>query len=109
MRLRLKTIVLSFPLFLFVVYLQSYAEAQDQKNPTDSFSGPFAKDRISAQFVTGALFGPVSWVHEHATFNYAQTNLRLGWIATELKESKYFGRGNFELLFELTNSIIFEG
>jgi len=74
-----------------------------------TFPEPFVKGRLSAQFVSGALFGPVSWVHDHATFNYAQSNLRLGWMASEPTESRCFGRGNFELLFEFTNSIIFEG
>jgi lipid A 3-O-deacylase len=108
-RSSLKTIVHSLSLFLILLYLPSYAEAQGQESSTDSFSGPFVKNRLSAQLVTGALFGPVSWVHDHATFNYAQTNLRLGWMASEPIESEYFGRGNFELLFEFTNSIIFDG
>lgn len=109
MRSRLKAVVLSLSLCLFFVLFQSGAGAQDQGNPADSFSGLFVKNRLSAQFVAGALFGPVSWMHDHATFNYAQTNLRFGWMATDPKERKYFGRGNFELLFELTNSIIFDG
>ena len=109
MRSGLKAVVLSLSLCLFFVLFQSGAGAQDQENPGDSPSGLFVKNRLSAQFVAGALFGPVSWVHDHATFNYAQTNLRFGWMATDPKESKYFGKGNFELLFELTNSIIFDG
>jgi hypothetical protein len=109
MRPSLKTIVRSLFLFLSFVSLQPCAEAQGSDKVSDTFSGPFVKNRLSAQFVTGALFGPVSWVHDHATFNYAQTNLRLGWMASEPAETKYFGRGNFELLFEVTNSIIFDG
>lgn len=65
---------------------------------------PFSKNSLSAQFVAGALFGPVSWVKEHDTFNYVQTNLRFGWMANNPVDSKYFGRGNFELLFELTQN-----
>jgi len=109
MRFSLKTIVLSLSLFLFLVHFQPDAETQAQKNSSNVFSGPFVKNRLSAQLVSGSLFGPVSWVHDHATFNYAQTNLRLGWMGSEPTESKYFGRGNVELLFEFTNSIIFEG
>jgi hypothetical protein len=109
MRSGLKAVVLSLSLCLFFVLFQSGAGAQDHGNPADSFSGLFVKNRLSAQFVAGALFGPVSWMHDHATFDYAQTNLRFGWMATDPKESKYFGKGNFELLFELTNSIIFDG
>jgi|WetSurSiteA1Bulk_404760.scaffolds.fasta_scaffold26313_2 lipid A 3-O-deacylase len=96
---------------LFLLQVVPYAGAQDLK--TESFSaGPstlYVKNRLSAQFAAGALFGPVSWVHEHATFNYAQTNLRFGWMATDPAKTKYFGTGNFELLFELTNSLILEG
>jgi hypothetical protein len=109
MRFSLKGIVRSLSLFLFLVYFQHHAEAQGQENSTDSLSGPFVKNRLSAQFVTGALFGPVSGMYDHATFNYAQTTFRLGWMASEPTESKYFGKGNFEILFELSNSIIFKG
>lgn len=109
MRFSLRTIVLSLSLSLFLVHFQSDAEAQAQENSSNIFSGPFVKNRLSAQLVSGALFGPVSWVHDHATFNYAQTNLRLGWMATDPEKSKYFGRGNFELFFEFTNSVIFDG
>ena len=91
MRSSLKWIVRSLSLYLFLVYPQRYAEAQGQGNSTDSLSGPFVKNRLSAQLVTGALFGSVSWVHDHATFNYAQTNLRLGWMASEPAESKHEG------------------
>ena len=109
MRSRVKTIVRSLLLFLLLVYFQPYAEAQAQENSSNIFSGPYVKNRLSAQLVSGALFALVSWVHDHATFNYAQTNLRLGWMGSDPTESKYFGRGNVELLFEFTNSIIFEG
>ena len=109
MRFNLKMIVCSLCLFLFFACLCPYEEAQGQEKSTDSLSGPFVKDRLSAQVVTGALFSPTTWTNDHATFRYAQTNLRFGWMASEPRESKYFGRGNVELLFELTNSIIFEG
>lgn len=69
----------------------------------------FLKDRLSAQLVAGAMFGPVSWVSEHPVFNYAQANLRFGWMATDPKESDYLGKSNIEFLFELTNSHVFSG
>lgn len=69
----------------------------------------YVKNRLSAQFVAGALFSPVSWVHEHPVINDAQTNLRFGWMATEPAESKLIGKSYFELLFELTNSAVFQG
>jgi hypothetical protein len=105
----LKTIVFGFLLFFFFVHYPPHAEAQDMQTSTNTYSRPFVKNRMSAQLVSGALFGPVSWVHDHATFNFAQTNLRIGWMASDPTESRHFGRGNFELLFEVTNSIIFEG
>jgi hypothetical protein len=108
-RSSLKTIVHSCSLLLFLVCLQPCVEAQGSESGADSFSGPFVKNRLSAQVVTGALFGPVSWIKDHPAFNYAQTNLRFGWMAGDPTELKYFGRGNFELLFELTNSVIFKG
>jgi lipid A 3-O-deacylase len=106
-RFRLKTILLVF--FLWLLLLQPYTEARGQERNIDGHLGLFAKNRLSVQFVAGAFSGPVSWVHDHASFNYAQTNLRIGWMATDPVKTKYFGRGNFELLFELTNSIIFKG
>jgi hypothetical protein len=48
-------------------------------------------------------------IQDYPTFNYAQTNLRFGWMADDPSKSRYFGMGNFELLFELSNSFIFEG
>jgi len=78
MKFGLKTIVHSLLFLLFLLCHQPDAGAQVPANPTDSFSRLFVKNRLSAQFVTGALFGPVSWMDDHATFNYAQTNLRFG-------------------------------
>lgn len=88
---------------LTLILLPCYAGAQEGDGR------PFARNRLSSQFVAGALFGPVSWVHEHETFNYVQTSLRFGWMASDPVDTKYFGRGNFELLFELTNSAVFKG
>jgi lipid A 3-O-deacylase len=105
----MKTILLSLSLLIFLVSFAPSAEAQSSGNYADRFSGLFLKNRLSAQLVTGALFTPASWMHDHGKFNYAQTNVRIGWMANDPKESKYFGRGNFEFLFEFTNSIIFDG
>jgi lipid A 3-O-deacylase len=109
MRFAIRVIVLYL---LFLPYLPCQASGAETESNTRSTlepSGPFTKDRFSAQFVAGALFGPVSWVNDHPTLNYVQTNLRLGWMATNPKESKYVGRGNLELLFELTNSVVYKG
>jgi lipid A 3-O-deacylase len=104
-----KTIVSLFLFFLLLI--PAHAQAQDLKaeRPSAGYSALYAKNRLSAQFVAGALFGPLSEFQDYPTFNYAQTNLRFGWMVDEPSKSRYFGTGNFELLFELTNSIVFEG
>lgn len=90
-------------LLSFLILLPWESEAQTPGHTL------YVKNRLSAQFVAGALFSPVSWVHEHPVINYAQTNLRFGWMATEPTKSKLIGKSNFELLFELTNSAVFLG
>jgi lipid A 3-O-deacylase len=104
-----KKIVFLFSLFLLQLAPHANAQDSNMESPSAGSSTPYLKDRLSAQFVAGALFGPVSWVKEHPTFNYAQTSLRFGWMASDPANKKYFGTGNFEILFELTNSYIFEG
>jgi lipid A 3-O-deacylase len=109
-RMGFKLIVLGlvFLGFTFQCEASETGPLTPNKVPSGS-SSIFAKDRLSAQFVAGALFGPVSWVQRHPVFNYAQTNLRFGWMATEPGNVRYFGTGNIELLFELTNSFVFSG
>lgn len=41
--------------------------------------------------------------------DYWQTNLRFGWMLTDLYDKKSFWRGNFEALFEFTYSYIYKG
>ena len=109
MAVRTETIICLISLFL--LQIPSQAGAQELKTE-GNFGGPsyvYIKDRLSAQFVAGALFTPMAWVKNHTTFNYVQTDLRFGWMASEPSKTKYFGTGNFELLFELTNSFIYEG
>jgi lipid A 3-O-deacylase len=105
----LKMIIIIHLIFFPFVALEVPAGAQGHEKLNDGHSSPFTKSRLSVQVVAGALFGPVSWIHDHTAFDYAQTNLRFGWMATDPKERKYFGRGNFELMFELTNSVVFKG
>jgi lipid A 3-O-deacylase len=106
-----RTKAIIFLLLVFLLQVPAHAEVQEL-NTEGNFAGPsdvYVKDRLSAQFVAGALFTPVAWVKSHTTFNYVQTDLRFGWMASEPSKTKYFGMGNFELLFELTNSFIYEG
>jgi lipid A 3-O-deacylase len=98
-------------ILLFLLGSPCFAKARqpNEESPALTTSAVFVRDRLSVQFAAGALFSPISWVNDHAAFNYAQTNLRFGWMANEPRKRKYLGTGNFELLFELTNSVVFKG
>lgn len=76
--------------------------------PTAGSVERFTEDRISLQLVSGALFSPVGIGPDAETFNYAQTNLRLGWMLNS-PGADHPLRGNFEALLELSASGIFEG
>jgi lipid A 3-O-deacylase len=102
---------MTVPFFLLFLLFPPLAETRQANSeiPNSTPSPAFVKNRLSAQFLAGALFGPVSWIQDHQAFKYAQSNLRLGWMASEAIKTKYFGTGNFEILFELTNSVVFKG
>jgi hypothetical protein len=68
----------------------------------------YIEDRITFQVVSGALFSPVGLGPDHPTFNYAQTNLRLGWMLNSPGQDHPL-RGNFEAIIELSTSGIFNG
>jgi hypothetical protein len=104
-----KTIVSLFLVLLLQVPLCAEAQDPNTEKVSAGYSDLYAKNRLSAQFLAGALFGPLSLIQNYPTFDYAQTNLRFGWMVDDPSESRYFGKGNFELLFELSNSFIFEG
>lgn len=69
----------------------------------------FVEDRITTQIVSGVLFSPVGIGPDHESFDYAQTNLRLGWMLNTPSENGGFFRGNFEAIAELSGSAVFEG
>jgi len=69
----------------------------------------FVEDRITTQLVSGVLFSPIGIGPDHESFDYAQTNLRLGWMLNTPSENGGLLRGNFEALLELSGSAIFEG
>ncbi|MCF8143102.1 MAG: acyloxyacyl hydrolase [Deltaproteobacteria bacterium] len=69
----------------------------------------YAKGRLSLQLVSGALFSLTNVPDGTPVFNYAQTNLRLGVMFTDPGPQDCFLRGNWEGIFEVTNSIIFKG
>jgi hypothetical protein len=68
----------------------------------------YVEDRITVQAVSGALFSPIGVGPDTPTFNYSQTNLRLGWMLNSPGEDHPL-RGNFEAIVELSVSGIFNG
>jgi hypothetical protein len=60
--------------------------------------------------VSGALFSPVIKTGSRPDLHYIQTNLRLIWgLDPDLTSQKLDWKGNFDAIFELTHSWIFEG
>jgi lipid A 3-O-deacylase len=107
--LRLRTLSLSLCLAISLT-VHCYAQAQECPGTIAAPAGnPFAQGKISLQLVSGALFSLTGLPEDSPVFNYAQTNLRLGWMLTTPDPQKSFLRGNWEGLVEISNSIIFEG
>ena len=69
----------------------------------------YTKGRISLQLVSGALFSLTGFPEGSPVLNYAQTNLRLGWMLTSPGPGRSALRGTWEGLVEVSNSIIFKG
>lgn len=69
----------------------------------------FAEDRISLQFMSGALFSPIGVGKGDDVFNYIPFNIRLGWMLNDPSPDDHFLRGNFEAILELSTSYIFNG
>lgn len=69
----------------------------------------YTKGRISLQLVSGALFSITGFSEGSPALNYAQTNLRLGWMLASPGPGQSALRGNWEGLVEISNSIIFKG
>lgn len=95
----------------FPHHFPSFAEASDSVGfhsaDTDT-SGIFVKDRIPLQIVSGLLFSPTVLPCQTAGMDYWQTNMRIGWMLTDIYDKKSFLRGNFEALFELSYSYIYK-
>ena len=80
--------------------------------PDDLASYIFVEDRITLEFMTGAMFSPSGIGPVVPVFNYQQNNVRLGWM---LDSPDSWGpqagrddplRGNFEALLEVTGSYV---
>lgn len=110
MRLLIKT--LSLLCTVVVVSLPCCAEADDvsnSKREAIAQSEIYTEDRISFQIVSGLLFSPFALASRTPVLDYAQTNLRIGWILNSPKQSESILRGNVEAIVGLSNSIIYKG
>jgi opacity protein-like surface antigen len=68
------------------------------------------KDRFSMQLISGILYSPVIEDGPRADFDYWQTNLRFIWMLDPEKTARKIGlKGNFDFIFELTSSFIYDG
>jgi hypothetical protein len=81
-------------------------------DPDDLASHIFVEDRITLEFMSGAMFSPSGIGPAVPTFNYQQNNVRLGWM---LDSPDSWGpqagledplRGNFEAILEATGSYV---
>lgn len=81
-------------------------------NPEDLASYIFVEDRITLEFMTGAMFSPCGIGPVVPVYNYQQNNIRLGWM---LDSPGSWGpqagtddplRGTFEAVLETTGSYV---
>jgi len=86
----------------------------NDSEPSDLASRIFIEDRISLEFMAGAMFSPCGLGPTVPVYNYQQNNLRLGWM---LDSPDKWGpcagldnplRGTFETLLEVTGSYVWE-
>ena len=105
--LRRISLFVSFAIF-FCCF--SFARA-DETSAIDSepTSDIYNEGRISLQLVSGALFSIRGFPVDSPDINYAQTNVRVGWMLATPGTGRSVLRGNWEGLVELSNSIIFKG
>ncbi len=73
-----------------------------------SEDAPFKKGTLSFEYQTGILFSPVIVHEELPSFNYWQTNLRIGRMLNS-PHGKGIFRGNLEGIIEITASSVVEG
>ena len=88
------------------------ARLSSMSDTDDAVSKIFVEDRITLEFMAGAMFSPCGLGPTAPVFNYQQNNIRLGWM---LDSPNSWGpcadldsplRGNFEAIFETTGSYI---
>ena len=100
---------LSFPFYFpSLLYANNAKNLQNAESSTDRLP-VFTKNRLSLQFVWGKLYSPFLVATDSPEFDYSQVNLRCGWMIDDPTQRKYFLRGNFEALLELTYSRVIKG
>ena len=75
----------------------------DDPEPAGSI---YTKGRMSLQLVSGALFSLTGFPEGSPDLNYAQTNVRVGWMLATPGPGPSVLRGTWEGLVEVSNSII---
>jgi hypothetical protein len=103
----LKAILLLSVLFFTT---SSFAETKDSRETQQAeLQDLFYKEQRTFQLVSGAIFSPVAIASRSPVMDYAQTNLRFGRIITGIHHDGTIFRGNWEFIFEITNSVIYKG
>lgn len=92
-------------LILTILILTATGQAAEE----DTANRPYTKDRIIFQAIGGAMFAPCGIGPDSDVFNYSQYNLRIGWLLNSPSPSGGFWAGSWELLGELSSSLVFEG
>ena len=100
-------------IFVFI-HMPGFARAgsepvAEDSGDTSALFGFLDKESFALQFVAGGLFSPVFFRKERPDFDYFQTNLRFCWLFDRPTFEHPILRGNLEGIFELTNSLIFNG
>jgi opacity protein-like surface antigen len=105
-------------LFLFIValiHLPGLAQAasgleMNEADQSATLMDLVVRDKFSMQLVSGVLYSPVLENGSRPDFNYFQTNLRFVWMLNpSIAIERMSLGGNFDFVFELTTSIIFNG
>ena len=97
---------------IFLSGLAPFASGADSQSAEQAttLADLILKDRFSMQLISGVLYSPVIEKSSRPHLNYWQTNLRFIWMLDPEKTAQKIGlKGNFDFIFELTSSLIFEG
>ena len=97
--------VFDFPCLLYADDSKNIQGAESRNDGLPAFT----KDRLSLQFVWGILYSPFLLGTDSPDFDYSQANLRAGWMIDDPTERKFFLRGNFEAVLEITYSNVIKG